>query len=260
MKDLESDLGVEPDEFGTAGLQPETRRPDEMSGEYRDTVSYRLLFASAIVGGFFLWIYLGLAVLSGPAVPIFALFLPLASLFVIYRALNVAIVGFDRSGWRYRREIFGHTLETEEGRWRDIAQTDYRQWAMGPTRASNAFTIFGELSMRDSSGKAVLKAQTTFYERGNPGANHVPGKRQIGLSEPDFETFVSLINDETPQLGYEWVLQTRDYRPLQNRFVRMFYADPGQDRYARVPRGARAGAGEYTEGTSSDSVPLPTPF
>lgn len=258
MRDLESDLEVEP--FGTAAPTPGTRRPDEMSGEYRDPVNYGLLSGAAVIGGVFLWIALGVGAFSKPPAPYFALLFPLVALLVMYRALNVVTLGFDKTGWRYRREIFGHTLETEDGRWSDIAQTGFRQWAKGPTRGSNSFTIFGELSMWDSSGKAVLKAQTCFYERGNPGANHVPGKRQIGLSEPDFETFVSLINDESPQLGYEWVLQITDYRPLQNRFVRMFYADPGQARYGRVPRGTRAGAGEYPEGTSSDSVPLPTPF
>jgi hypothetical protein len=244
-----SDEGAEPDVDTTADLPAEPRRPAEMSGEYRDPVNYGLLSAGAGIGGIFLWIYWQAGAFSqGPGLAIFALLFPLAGLLAALHALEVATLGFDRSGWRYRREFFGHTLETDEGRWSDVTDSVYRQWAKGGTRTSNSLTVFGELALWNSSGKAVLKAETCFYQRGNPGANHVPGKRQIGLSEDDFSSFVRLINDETPQLGYEWVPDVADDRPREHPLF--FLPDPGPDRYMRVPRGTPA----------SESVPLPTPF
>lgn len=59
-------------------------------------------------------------------------------------------------------------------------------------------TLYGELSLWDASGKAVLRARTIFYNRSNPGAGHAPGRRQIGLSEGDFPYFVQMIDRETP--------------------------------------------------------------
>jgi hypothetical protein len=257
VSDLDSDVDVDPEGDGTASLLPKRGRPDEMSGEYRDPVNFGLLSAGLGIGGIFFVIYWQAGAFSlGPGLAIFALLFPLAGLYAAYLALNVAILGFDRSGWRYRREFFGHSLETEEGRWSDIAQTSYRQWAKGGTRTSNSLTLFGELSLWDSSGKAVLKARTCFFERGNPGANHVPGKRQIGLTEPDFGTFVRLINDETPQLGYEWVAHVVNNWTPRNWFV---YVDPGPDRYVQVPRGARAPI-DANAGYDRGSDPLPTPF
>jgi hypothetical protein len=248
MSDMDTDLDFEPDEDRT-GRPPERRAAGGMSGEYRDPANYGLLAAAVVIGGFFLAIDLGIGVWRNPAVLVFSLLFPSVAVLVALHALTVVTLGFDGSGWRYRRELFGHVRETEEARWSDIAQTAFRQWARGGTRSSNSFTVFGELSLWDSSGKAVLRAQTTFYERGNPGAAHDPGKRQIGLSQDDFRNFVRLINDETPQVGYEWVESDANAEPPRSRFTFML-ADPGPDRYVRVPRGSR----------TSDSVHLPTPF
>lgn len=242
-----SDLGVDPEEDGDGAPPPEQLLPEEMSGEYRDGVNYPLLSAGVVIGGFFYWIDWQLFASTHPPVGlvIFTLIFPTLCQIATFRALCVVTLGFDRSGWHYRRTIFGRTLESEEGRWSDIAQTGFRQWA---TRGRYGATLYGELTMWDAGGKAVLRARTCFQlPAGNPGADHAPGRRQIGLSPDDFWAFVRMINYETPQVPYGWMRDLDNARPARNRFL---YADPGPARYVRAPKGPRA----------PEPNPLPTPF
>jgi hypothetical protein len=202
-----------------------------MSGEYSDSVSVASLFATGVVILVWLVIIWMSGALTIPAVAIFALLLPLAGVFAIYRALAIATLAFDRSGWHYRREIFGRLLETEEGSWGEIAQTSFRQWL---TQGRNLRTLFGEFSLTNRGGQVVLKVRTHFYSRGNPGAGHAVAKRRIGVSEEDFSNFVRLINQETPELGYEWVpVPVEEGAPGPDSFL----PHAGPDRYLRVPRG-----------------------
>jgi hypothetical protein len=212
----------------------ESRPPEEMSGEYSDPVRAFRLFATLAVILVWLVIIWKSGALTIPAVAIFALLFPLVGLFAIYRALTIATLAFDRSGWRYRREIFGRLLETEEGSWGDIVRTSFRQWLT--QGRGGARTLFGEFSLDDRSGQEVLKVRTRFYSQGNPGAGHAVGKRRIGVSEEDFWNFIRLINQETPELGYEWVPAPVDERASGPG---SFFPHAGPDRYVRVPRGGR---------------------
>jgi hypothetical protein len=233
---------------------------DGTSGEYRDPVDWGQVAGGALVGGFFLAIVGPLAFQARNLfLTVFLLFMPFVGLLVVLRGFNVVTLGFDRNGWRYRRQIFGLTLETEAGGWQDIARSDYRQWAT--QGRYGAVTLYGELSLWDVPGKAVLRARTIFYNRSNPGAGHAPGRRQIGLSEGDFPYFVQMIDRETPQLDYEWVPSPAPEEPPHRGFL---VAKPGPDRYMRLPRGsapvtAQPG-GEDEQELAQEGFHRPTPF
>jgi hypothetical protein len=254
MSDLDGEMSLVTDGDGTPAPPPSRRLPAEMSGEYRDPVNYWMLATGVGIGGIFLWIYIEAGAFRNPAVGAFASIFPLLCQLVTYAALNVATLGYDQSGWRYRREIFGHTLETEEGRWSDVYQTGYRQWALS---GRGGMSMFGEFSLLDAKGRAVIKARTCFYPPSGSKGNHAASRRLIGLSEEDFWSFVRLINDETPQLAYEFAQDLEHAQPPRNRF---FYADAGPARYVPVPRGTRISDTGASETRASDPLNLPTPF
>jgi ABC-type proline/glycine betaine transport system permease subunit len=124
-----------------------------MSGEYSDPVSVSGVVATLAVILVWLVIIWKSGALTIPAVAIFALLFPLVGLFAIYRALTIATLAFDRSGWRYRREIFGRRLETEEGRLGLTAPwTGSNRVGHTPTRRTELFSKIG----RDDSLPATI--------------------------------------------------------------------------------------------------------
>jgi hypothetical protein len=263
---MDGNFGIEEDQVGAPDPPAEERRSPDLSGEYRDPISYGILSAGIVLGGIFLAIDIPVGIqVKNFAVLIFGLLFPVACFLFAARGLIVSTLRFDRSGWHYRREILGRTLETEEGRWSEIGKTEFSQWGMS---GRNGMMVNGELLLWDSRPRVVLRARTAFYSSGVPGPNHSPGKRQIGLSEDGFRSFVGMINDETPQLPYQWAqAEVPEDRPP---FISFIYVNPGPARYVQVPRGSRAPASvesvdsvaaEPAESTESgDPVHLPTPF
>jgi hypothetical protein len=199
--------------------------------EYRDLVNVSGIIASLLIGGAALVLIILLRLNEGmPLLALlFALLFPLAALGAIFVALTSATLTYDRSGWRYRREVLGHTLETEEGKWSDIARTNYRQWYVGGKSGSS---LFGELSLIDSTGRTVLRGRTQFYARGDPSNGHSVAKRQIGLAGPNFDTFVRLIDSETPQLDYIWF----PAEVVGGVRIGGIFWDPGPPRFVKAPR------------------------
>jgi len=202
-------------------------------GEYRDSVNVSGIIASSIIGGAALVLIIVLRLNAGMPVPalVFALLFPLAAVGAIFVALTTATLAYDRSGWRYAREVLGHTLDTEEGKWTDVGGTNYRQWYLAGRTGS---ALFGELSLIDSTGRTLLRARTQFYARGDPSNGHSVAKRQIGLPVPDFDTFVRLIDEETPQLDYIWLPAEVD----QGARIGGIFWNPGPPRFVKAPRQA----------------------
>ncbi len=202
-----------------------------LPGEYRDSVNVSGIIASSIIGGAALVLIVSLRLNAGMPIAalLFALLFPLAAVGAIFIALTTAALTYDRSGWHYRREVLGHALDSEEGRWGDIAGTTYRQWYVAGRTGS---ALYGELSLMDSTGSTVLRARTEFYAQSDPSYGHSVAKRQIGLNGPDFSRFVRLIDDETPQLEYTWMPAEVDERA---RIGGIFW-NPGPPRFVQVPR------------------------
>lgn len=214
---------------------PAWPRPEEgLSGHLTDPVSVSDIVPTVIVSGLLTAIVLGAGAFRIPAAAAFALIFPLAGLYGIARALVVSTLVFDRSGWHYRRELLGRTLETRSGHWGDTAWTAFRQWIV---TGRNGRTLYGGFSVADTGAGTVLDVRTILFSRGGAGSGHTAGRSQIGVEEGDFRRFVRFVNGATPHLGYEWV-------PVPGAELvpgpRSFLARSGADRFARVPRDGTA--------------------
>jgi hypothetical protein len=210
------------------------RSVDDPSGEFRDPVNVGGAVAAAVIGGAALALILDLFINAAMPVPVFffALLFPLAAVAAILIAFTTASLTYDRSGWVFTRKLFGHIREQEQGSWSQVVQTNYRQWFVSGGRSGGG-TLYGELQVYDSSGRAVLRGRTAFFAQGNPTAGHSAGKRQIGLPVAEFDAFVRLIDRETPQLDYVW--RKADVDP--NASFGGLLAKPGPPHYLQVRRG-----------------------
>jgi hypothetical protein len=213
------------------------RSVDDPSGEFRDPVNVAGAVAAAVIGGAALALILDLFFNAAMPVPvfIFALLFPLAAVAAILIAFTTASLTYDRSGWVFTRKLLGHIREQEQGSWREVMQTNYRQWFVPGGRSGGGGTLYGELQVYDTSGRAVLRGRTAFFAQGNPTAGHSAGKRQIGLPVAEFDAFVRLIDRETPQLDYVW----RKTEVDPNASFGGLLAKPGPPHYMQVRRGER---------------------
>jgi hypothetical protein len=227
------------------------------SGEFRDPVNVGGAVAAAVIGGGALALILDLFFNAAMPVPVFlfALLFPLAAVAAILIAFTTASLAYDRSGWVFTRKLFGHIREQEQGSWSQVTQTNYRQWFVPGGRSGGGGTLYGELQVYDSSGRAVLRGRTAFFARGNPTAGHSAGKRQIGLPVAEFDAFVRLIDRETPQLDYVW--RKADVDP--NASFGGLLAKPGPPHYLQVRRGERGQDDGAIEELSAEEEALKPP-
>jgi len=214
---------------------PAWPRPEEaLSGHFTDPVDLNRIAAVVVISGIWIAIMVGAGAFGNLAVAGFVLIFPASGLVIIARALIVATLVFDRSGWHYRRELLGQTLDTGSGHWDDTAWTAFRQWIV---QGRNTRTLYGAFSVADRGARMVLDVWMIFPIRGSAGRCHATGRWQIGVTEGDFRRFIRFVNGATPHLGYEWV-------PVPGAELvpgpRSFFARSGADRFARVPRGGTA--------------------
>jgi len=211
---------------------PAWSRPEEaLSGHLVDPVDRKRIATVVVVSGIWIAIMAGAGAFGNLALAGFVLIFPAFGLVLIARALTAATLLFDRSGWHYRREVLGQTLDTCSGHWDDTAWTAFRQWIV---QGRNTRTLYGAFSVADPGARMALDVWTSFSLRGGAGSCHATGRSQIGVTEGDFRRFIRFVNGATPHLDYEWV-------PVPGAELvpgpRSFFARAGADRFARVPRG-----------------------
>lgn len=220
--------------------RPTRRIADDVRGEYTDSVSVGNVVFGAIWIGFWSWLLAGLWAGAPWGARIFMSLFPLLGFGAMYLAFTIRTLAFDGSGWRYRRAIFGRTLETEEGRWADATGTRFWQRFVPPARGGGSGVLEGDFAVAGPNGQEALRVTAQLWpaDDGVPSSilHNTLGKRAIGLAANDFDRFIRLVNEETPQLNYEWKNAFPDGdAPTPGGFLGL---SSGADRYVTVSRQA----------------------